>query len=732
MKKVKPSIKKKRNSGNGSLFRPFLLYFFLSHMIIIIASYLAIKELSKKLPDHKQLETKIVNQQLSTFIYSHDGVMLKTLGEKKSYWASYDQISPYMIDALIAAEDKRFFNHWGVSVRDIARASLVNLKASRFRLTKKFPYIFDYKIKEGGSTITQQLARDIFLDRNQTFKRKLKEQIVALKIEQTYSKTEILEFFLNRMEFGWPFIGIQAAARGYFGKDCSELNIGESAMLAGMLQNSYLNNPRLGEKSLARATARRNTVLRMMVQAGKISYAQAHNEIAEPIKLGASTLTDYGKAPYFVDYVEDELFTRFGQERVDNEGLKVWTTLDYRLQQIAEDSLEQQLDYIQKNYADKIRYHRPNGLTDAEAEQDSLSKTQVQGALVALDVKTGEILVMVGGRKYDYFNRATQAERHAGSSFKPFVYTAALDNGWRCCDVIVDSPYQALNPDRITYWQPQNFEKNYMGPLSLRDALKISRNIISIKLMNDRENRGIGPETVIKYAREMGITTRLNSVPSLAIGTSPVKLIEMVSAYTIFPNLGIKTNTFAIDEVRNKNNVTIYRQSNSEGAKREVLSPATASLMLTMLETVTREGTASGVIRRMNMSDRPCAGKTGTGNDYKDAWFIGVTPYLACGVWIGFDSEETTLGGNMYGTGAIAALPVWVDFISKSSELYGLPKDRFSYSSEITTLPICRNSYLRSTSSCPDSSIYIEYFLPGTEITEFCSVHRPKTRTGRF
>ncbi|MFC1608158.1 penicillin-binding protein 1A [Candidatus Latescibacterota bacterium] len=718
----------KKSSGGISSTVLFLVYFVLGMVCISIFTYGAISFLSTDLPDHKQLESKIVKQTLNTFIYSSDGVLLRTLGEegKKSFWAPYENLQQHTIDAFIAAEDSRLYNHWGVSLPDIVRAAYTNIKSIKIGPRKEFPFLFDLPKLQGGSTITQQLARSIFLDREKKFERKFKEMIVAANIEHTYSKSEILEFFLNRMDFGYPFIGIQAASRGYFGKDASELDIGESALFAGMLQGPTRYNPRRGEKGLARATKRRNIVLGMMVNTGKISAITAREEMEKPITLAFGTISDYGKAPYFVQYIEDELDKKYGAEVVDTEGFRVHTTLDYRLQLMAENALNMQLDNIQTNYADRLEYERPFGLTPIQAVEDSLKKTKVQGALVAVDVKTGAILAIIGGRGHYFFNRATDAARHAGSLFKPFVYTAALDNGWRCCDIIQDTPVTYKNPDG-TYWEPQNFNEEYLGPMTLRNGFKMSQNIIAIKLMNDTENRGIGPRPVIQYARKMGITTPLNPVPSLAIGTSPIKLIEVVSAYTVFPNHGIKTEPFAVRSINDKNNTLIYRQLNGEGAKSEVLNANVSSLMLTMLETVAKEGTASNTLRRLEMYDRPCGGKTGTGNDYKDAWFVGFTPFIACGVWVGFDSEETTLGGNLYGTGASAALPIWIDFVKNASELLGYPKDGFTYEG-ITTLKLCSDSYKHPTANCPPDRIYTEFFLPGTEIKEYCDVHVVKRR----
>lgn len=722
-----PAARKKVSGGIGVV-GLFLIYFLLSLTTIIAAAYILIKDLSVDLPDPQQLERKIVQQPLNTFIYSADGVLLRTVGEegRKSFWASYNEIPRHTIDAFLAAEDSRFFKHWGVSLPDIVRAVVANFKGFRFRVTKKFPYILDFDIQQGASTITQQLARTIFLDRKQTLNRKLREMIVAIKIENTYSKSEILEFFLNRMEFGYPFIGIQAAAQGYFDKNTQELDIGDSAMLAGLLQNPTRYNPRTSEKHLVRATSRRNTVLGMMANNGIITYPGAHAEMEKPIELASGTISDFGRAPYFVQYVEGELDDRYGADVVNTEGFRVLTTLDYRLQRIAESALDRQLDIIQKNYADHLKYKQPFGLTTAQARKDSLERTKVQGALVAIDVKTGKVLAMVGGRGFDFFNRAIYAQRHAGSSFKPFVYTAALDNGWRTCDVIQDTPVTYPLPDG-TYWEPTNFDDEFLGPMSLRDGFKLSENIIAIKLMNDTKNRGIGPNLVIQYAHKMGITTPLNPVQSLAIGTSPVTLLEMVSAYTIFPNHGIKTEPFFIDRINDKKGTLIFHQQNDEGAKSEVLRPAVASLMLTMFESVTKEGTASATLRNKGLSNLPCGGKTGTGNDYKDAWFIGFTPHIACGIWVGFDSEETTLGNKVYGTGATGALPIWADFITGAYETMGYPEERFSYDN-ITTMTICKDSNKRATMNCPKDRTYIEYFIPGTEITEYCPVHSSRRR----
>lgn len=712
------TLKKKKKGVN--LFKIFVIYFILGVIAITAFGYYEFSRLSYDLPDLKALENIYEEQDLSTIIYSADGEVLRSLAkEKKRFWVTYDRIPKCMIDAVVAIEDQRFFKHWGISIPDILRAALVNIK--------------HLSIKQGGSTITQQLSKILYFSSEKTIKRKLQEMITTIQIEKTYTKSEILEMYLNKMELGNNTYGIQAASQLYFAKDAEEINVTEAALFAGMFQNSSLHNPRSQlESKRNSAFNRRNLVLRVMARSGKISYATAAYERPRPIALADRNEPALGKAYHFTEYVSQELFETYGRDFVETEGLSVHTTLDYRLQRVAEDSLKAHVEIIQKNYADRvIIYERPEGLTDAEAYRDSLDKTVVQGALIAMDVKTGKILAMVGGienEEKNYFNRATQAERQAGSIFKPIVYTAALDMGWRCSDTILDGYVKYDNVDgQGAIYEPENFKKTYMGLLSLRDGFKLSKNIIAIRLQNDEDNRGIGPKAVIQYARKMGISTPLAEVHSLAIGTGHVKLIEMVSAFTIFPNWGIKIENFSLSNIYDKNNKLIFTQPNQTGRKSEVLNPSVASLMITMMESVTKEGTASNIIRYRGESDRPSAGKTGTGNEYKDAWFIGYTPHLICGVWIGFDSEESTLGGNTYGTGATAALPVWIGFMKEASKIFGYGKDNFKYDG-ITSQRLCRDSYAKATASCPESSVYIEYYIPGTELDISCHVHGRKRR----
>jgi penicillin-binding protein 1A len=687
---------------NTSEFVKYALYGGLFTCTVILVSILL---LSPTLPGFDQLERIYEEQSLSTIIYSDDGEVLQATARKgRRMWLPYSAIPKVMIDAVISAEDTRFYKHWGVSLPDIARAMMRNVTG--------------FGIHQGGSTITQQLARDQWLTRKQTIYRKVQEALLAIKIEHTYSKPEILELFLNRMFFGSNYYGIEAASRGYFGHPASELTVGEAALLAGVLKGPSIYNPRSNPKL---SEERRNTVLKMMTNSGAITNEEARAEMDIPVEVVSLAGNEYGKAPNFVDYVYDQLVGRYGQAGLDSLGLKIHTTLDYQLQKAAEVALAKQLDSIQKNYADRLTYRRPAGMSPAEAHRDSLARKTVQGALVAMDVRTGAILAMVGGRSYDrtnQYNRAIQAVRQAGSSFKPFVFSAALDNGWKCSDTIYDT-YFAMRTQEGTVWAPENFESTFSGTaMTLRYGMKMSINSISVKLVNDVNNRHITPELVASYASKMGITTPIHPYPSIAIGTVGVKLIDITTAYCVFPNLGVRVSPFCVKEIQDKNNNQIFH--GTEGKKAEALNRETASLMVTMLQSVCQSGTAANIILQKGMQDRPAGGKTGTGNDFKDAWFIGFTPYICCGVWVGFDSEESTLN-TTYGTGATAALPVWVDFMKEASSIRGYPKTSFQLSDRLTTMRLCSETNLRATEYCPQT--YEEYFVKGTEPTQYCTVH---------
>jgi len=705
----------------------FLAFFLLGEMAIIGGAYAVLDKYKSDIPSMSHIERATEEQSLATVVYSSDGIELDSFQRERRYYVSFNEFPQVLVDAVLATEDKRFFEHWGLSPIDIFRAMVANFKAIKVGFTPKPPFLFSISRIQGGSTLTQQLSKMLYYNSDKKLGRKIPEMITAIFIERTYSKEEIFEMYLNEYEFSNNRHGIQAATRWLFDKDVSELNLAEAAMMAGMLQNSSRFNPKSQlEWKRKAAYKRRNNVLRMMVRAKKIPIWQAEEEMVKDIELATVKRTGFGLAPYFVEYVRKNLVNERGLDFLETTGSKITTTLDYRLQVLAEDAMNTRLKLIQDAHDKRLRYVRPPGMSNSEAVLDSLKKTQVQGALVAIDIRSGAILAMIGGSGYsemNWFNRATQARRSAGSSFKPFVYTAALDNGWRCSDTINDA-YWSITLPNGSIWEPQNFKKEWAGTLSLRDGFKQSRNMISVKLVNDFDNRGITPGVVKMYAQNMGITTYIPAVPSIAIGTPEVRLLDMVSAYTAFPGLGIKKNYYSVKRIDDRNGTLVQRKQT--GRPSEVLNPEVASLMITMMRSVVEEGTGRILIPAYGMGDRICAGKTGTGNDNKDAWFIGYTPYICCGVWIGFDSEETQLI-NPHHTGATAAIPIWATFMKDAHETLGYPKDKdFVLSSNISTARICRESYKRATQHCPPSNVYTEYYMKGTEVNEFCDQHGPR------
>ncbi len=719
--------KKQKKQPTGplrKLFYLFLMYFILGELIILGSAAYILNLYASDIPSMSEIERIPEEQSLATVVYSSDGVELNSFQRERRFWVSYNEFPQVLIDAVLATEDKRFFDHWGISPIDIFRAMVANVKTIRFKITPNPPYFFTHGQIQGGSTITQQLSKMMYFDPEKVLARKIREMITTIYIERTYSKEEILEMYLNKYEFSNKRYGIQAASKWFFNKNVSELTLPEAALFAGMLQNSARYNPKSQRESLRKeALARRNTVLHMMVRAGKIPFWVADEELVKPIELYSGRRTGFGRAPYFVEYIRKNLDEERGTEFLETSGSKITTTLNWGLQSLAEEVMTIRINEMQAVFDKRLKYKRPPNLSNYEAELDSLKKTAVQAALVAIDVKTGAILAMIGGREYsetNWFNRATQAQRSAGSSFKPFVYTAALDNGWRCSDTIMDSYWSLRNVDG-TYWEPNNFEENFLDiPLSLRDGFKDSRNMISVKLVNDIDNGGIGPELVKQYARQMGVSTFIPAVPTISIGTAEVRLLDMVSAYTAFPNLGIKPHYYSIKKIEDRNGTPL--PDIHPPAPEEVLNEEVASLMVTMMRTVVQEGTGRNMVPLYGMGDRVCAGKTGTANEHKDAWFIGYTPFICCGIWVGFDSEETHLM-KPYHTGGWAAIPIWAKFMKAAHEYLGYPDQDFKLSPNITTARICRDSYKLATPSCPHDRVYTEYYKKGTEVKEFCDQH---------
>jgi penicillin-binding protein 1A len=536
------------------------------------------------LPDTSQLT--VAERRPSVTILAQDGSVIASLGDLFGRPLSLKEMSPFLPKAVIATEDRRFYHHFGLDPVGLVRAALTDLRARQ--------------IVQGGSTITQQLAKILFLSPERNLARKIRETLLALWLEHRFSKNQILEIYLNRVYLGAGTYGIDAAAHRYFGKSAAKLNLFESAVLAGLLKAPTRFSP---ARDRDKAAARANQVLAAMVEAGFISAADA----AGAEKDGAA-LTVAGRpgSRYFADWVADQIGDFAGTA---NRDLTVRTTLDPRLQQAAEAAIG---DILARN-----------GAKDAVT----------QGALVAVS-PDGAVRAMVGGRDYgqSQFNRATQAQRQPGSAFKPFVYLAGLEAGLRPTDRFVDAPI------RVGNWQPRNYLNRYQGEMSLAEGLAQSINTIAVQVAVRA-----GIPRVIAAANRLGITSDLARDASIALGTNEVNLLELVSAYTPFGNGGLGVLAYGISEIRDSDGKILYRRAGS--GPGPVIAPELAGMMSDMLAGVLAHGTGKSAAL-----PRPAAGKTGTTQDYRDAWFIGYTADLIAGVWLGNDDDtpmNKVTGGSL-------------------------------------------------------------------------------------
>ncbi len=668
------------------------------------------------LPDIDELETRQPNRV--TKVYSADGKYLDDFHiEKRELLKSYDEIPKSMKDALIAVEDKRFFEHWGVDLQRVVGAALSNVVSGNLT-------------GQGASTLTQQLARNLYdkvgrqrssetLDLlTASYARKIREAITAVYIERLYTKQEILSMYLNTVFFGHDSWGLKSAARLYFDKTPKELNVEESATLAALLKAPNNYSPL---RNRAASTKRRNTVLWLMKDNGTLTSMEYRALSAKPIVVRQAKPTETeGLAPHFVEHVRKQLDEKYGSS-LYTDGLRIHTTLDSRLQVIAERVYKTEIGKVQVAVNKYLAAQVPS-----ERLPDS---ALVQAAFIAMNPSSGRILAMIGGRDLGTgesnrgFNRATQAERQAGSSFKPFVYTAALDNNRFPTDELEDNALTITDLDG-SIWDPENYDRKFKGMMTLRDGFKHSRNLIAIKLAME-----IGPRNIRDYAQNMGITTNIRPFFAIAIGSSEVKLIDMVSAYSVFPNQGIRVEPSAVTSIVDASESTIYESTDS---RREVLRPSVAILMTDMMRSVIDEGTGRKV---RSIGFRPqAAGKTGTTNDYADAWFIGFTPHLVAGVWVGFDDPGLSLARL---PGSRAALPLWAHFMKTVYEEIDYYHERagakFEYPEAlITRRAVCKDTHKLATRYCPRRTE--DLFIADGVLPEKCPEHGigPAQRQQRF
>ncbi|MBO6576970.1 MAG: transglycosylase domain-containing protein [Rhodothermales bacterium] len=701
--------------------------------------------LRDELPPLNEIENP--DFQLATIAYTADGEELARFASQNRAWITFDTMSPHLITALVATEDKRFYEHWGMDLWRTASAVTQTILG-------KVGLPFE---TQGGSTITQQLARNLYntrIGRRQTVSRKLKEMVTAVQLEQRYTKQEIIEMYLNTVEFGYNIYGVETASRTFFHKSAADLALDEAAVLVGMLKGTTIYNP---YRYPERAQRRRNVVYALMMDQGLMERAAFDTLRTEPVEaFNSSFAITSSIAPYFAQHVK-EWMERWGRENgydVFEDGLVVHTTLDSRMQEMANLALRRQADCLQaavdfqwsrsseRLYSDKacdyssledytpfeyywqahpeymeqmiresprFRQARANGedgaalLSRLRGDQvflDSLKavKTRLEAGMVAMHPNTGHVKVWIGGRDLatDWFDHVDKAARQPGSTFKPFLYTAAIDNGW--------SPFYTLLDDSLHYvvdqetgeeWNPTNDGSVSGQMITLRDALARSMNTISARLILE-----VGPPQVAFIARVMGVTSPLAEVPALALGTSDVTLYEMTTAYATLANGGFRIDPIVVTSIEDAQGNVLYE---AEQTPRQALSPETAYTMVDMLRGVVNRGTGQRMRSQFGMSEYDLGGKTGTTQNSADGWFISMHPDLVTGAWVGFNDRRVTFRTDWWGQGAHNALLVVGDFHQQLKSAGGefisadnrFPPPPVLYQEEISPLRDLDNRRLR-------------------------------------
>jgi penicillin-binding protein 1A len=623
--------------------------------VLSVGAALYVWGVSKTLPTAEEM----VNHRpsLATVVYDRNGKVITNLYYENRQWVKLDEISPNMVKAVLAAEDADFYEHGGIDPTSILRAFIKDLTHQATR--------------QGGSTITQQLARNLFLTRERTLSRKVKEAVLAVRMERTFPKDQILEMYLNTIYFGHGTYGIGSAAQAYFGKTASRLNLSEASVLAGLIAAPEYYTP---IRHMDRARTRQGYVLGQMVSKGWITREEAQKALDAKLALKTvrrSSVT-FSDAPYFISNILfSHLLPKYGSDAIYRGGMKIYTTLDFDLQR------------------------------DAEA---AIGKLRTEGAILALDPATGEILAMVGGRDFEKskFNRAVQAFRQPGSAFKPIVYAAALEAGYRPVDHLIDSSLEFPNG-----WKPENYDMKHRGEVSLVEALTYSYNVPTVKLAHLT-----GLDKVVSMARNLGITTpHLPNDLSLALGSTSVTPMEMAVVYSCFENGGKKVVPYAVREVRDNSDTVLEKNGPlvSDG-----ISPRVAVMIRSMLIEAVRAGTGRGAA----IPGYETFGKTGTTNDWSDAWFCGGVPGLVTVVYAGNDDHKP-LGDRM--TGGRVASPVWKAFVSKAASRLKLEKSfTVPKEADVEIIRVCRHTGFLAAGGCPVAQILVP---AGEAPTATCPLH---------
>ena len=672
-------------------------------------------ELDRSLPSIQSL--KNYHPPLVSSVYAADGSLIGEFYAERRYLVSLQEVPPHVVKAFLASEDVRFYEHGGVDLPGIIRASLKNLEAG--------------EIVQGGSTITQQVVKSLLLTPEKTYLRKLKEAVLAYRIDHALSKNEILSMYLNQIYFGAGAYGVEAAARTYFDKHTAALTLAEGAMLAGLPKAPSRFSP---TQNFSVAKDRQEYVLKRMAEVGFITSEEARKALAEPLRFAKPKHWTLKALNSFTEEVRRQVEARYGRDGLYKEGFSIYTTLDVRAQEIAQKALDWGLRDLDKRHSRyrgihlnvpredwpntlKILAERnrelaqglvaaalvtghdertgvcqlqfgngtgklpPSGwqwtqvsdkraarmfrvgdiirvrldkLQDDKSWQTVLEQDPgMEGAFMAMVPETGRVLCMVGGRDFEksQFNRCTQAVRQPGSAFKPVIYAAALDKGFTQASMLIDSPVAFDDHSLRGVWKPENYDQQFWGPILLRKALIHSRNVVTVKLLNQ-----IGVDYAISYARQLGIKSPLSPTLALALGASGVTLEELLTAYSPFVNQGGRVAPYLVEKILDRHGRLVEEHQVS---RESVISPQTAYLVNHLLQGVVEEGTG----KKAKELGRPAAGKTGTTNEMKDAWFVGFTPSTLAGVWVGYDDHTISLGKGE--TGGRAACPIWLYFMKE-------------------------------------------------------------------
>jgi penicillin-binding protein 1A len=697
-------------------------------LLVLLAAYTGY--LFSGLPSLERIENP--RPELATKVYSYDGEVLDQFFIKNRSYVSLNEIPSTVIEALIATEDKDFHSHWGVDAIRFMKAMVKNVIMGR---------------REGASTITQQLSRNLYLGNNDrhiidTITRKIREFITAVQLERSFTKNEILEFYLNVVYFGRGSYGISAASQLFFAKRPAELSLSEAATLVAMLKGPAIYDP---INRTERALSRRNIVLSQMVKYGYITAATAETAKAEElqVKIGQDD-APAGVAPHFVEHVRQQLARKADQYGFDlyRDGLVVYTTLDARMQRHANRAVEEHLTRYQTMFDSLWNWSKQKDALARAIEQaittsaeyrkagtpekrdsvysalknnaawvDSMKQVAktIEVGFVVLEPGTGHIKAMVGGANFKNFkyglNHVTQIRRQVGSTFKPFVYTVAIDNGYPPSYELMNQPVTLMMADGKR-WTPSNSDGKFGGKATLREGLRESINLVAVRAIME-----IAPvNSVIEYAKRMGITSPLPPYESLALGAGDVSPLEMASAFGVYANHGVYVEPVSVLRIEDKDGNLIEENF---PARREVLSEETAYIMTTMMQSVVDGGTGTRVRSFYHL---PAAGKTGTTNEFADAWFVGFTPRLSGAVWVGFDNRSVTFT-NWDGQGGRAAAPIWARFMKYAYEdpAIALPLEYFQKPETVLEERICADTKLLATQYCPNTTT--EYFtqrnLPG-------------------